>query len=431
MKTILQYLLNFLARAVLKKYRPEIVGITGSVGKTSTKEAVYAVLSGHFNTRRTLKNYNNELGLPLTVFDAETGGRSIARWLKVFGRVLGLLIKRDKNYPEILVLEMGADHPGDIRYLTDLAPCKVGVITAIGPTHVEFFKTVRKIAQEKQIIITHLKRDSTAVLNADDDLIAPMRARTDAEVITYGLGDSADLQAVEIKIDQEMVEGILTTRGTLFKMRYGGALVPVFLPGVVGRQHVYAALAGAAVGLAYGLNLVEAAERLRMYQAPPSRMHLLEGIKYTTLIDDGYNSSPLAAAAALEVLKEMKAGEGGRKIAVLGDMLELGSYTEESHRQIGRKVADAGADFLVTVGERAKVIAEEAKAKGMADDKIVKFGASAEAGRFLQEKIEAGDLILIKGSQGVRMEKITKELMADPLEADKLICRQDEDWKKK
>lgn len=430
MKTILRYILNLLARGVLKKYHPEVVGITGSVGKTSTKEAVYAVLSGQFNTRRTLKNYNNELGLPLTVFEAETGGRSLSRWLKVFVRAFGLLVKRDKNYPEILVLEMGADHPGDIKYLTDLAPCKVGVITAIGPTHVEFFKTVRKIAQEKQIIITHLKRDGTAVLNADDALIAPMRARTDAEVITYGFGDSVDLQVVEVKIDQEMVEGILTTRGTLFKMRYGGSLVPVFLPGVVGRQHVYAALAGAAVGLAYGLNLVEVAERLRLYQAPPSRMRLVEGIKYTMLIDDSYNSSPLAAAAALDVMKEMKAGDGGRKIVVLGDMLELGTYTEESHRQIGRKVVDVGTEFLVTVGERAKIIAEEAKAKGLTDDKIAKFGASAEAGKFLQEKIEAGDLILIKGSQGVRMEKITKELMADPLDADKLVCRQDENWKK-
>lgn len=431
MKFVLQYLLNFLARRILTKYHPEIIGITGSVGKTSTKEAVYVVLNGHFNARRNIKNYNNELGLPLTIVDAESGGKSPIGWLMVFGRAIRLILKRDKNYPEILVLEMGADKPGDIRYLTNMAPCKVGIVTAIGPTHVEFFKTVRKIAQEKQIIVTHLKRDGVAILNGDDELVAPMRTRTEAEVTTFGFNEKVDLRAAEVKVNQFLEKGIMVTNGMNFKIDHGGSLVPVFLPGVVGRQHIYAALAGVAAGLAYGINLVEASDRLQHYVAPPSRMRILDGIKYTTLIDDTYNSSPLAALAALDILSEVQVIEGGRKFVVLGDMLELGSYTEEAHRKVGENVAQLRVDFLVTVGERAKMIAEGAHSKGFDENKIAKFAKSQEAGLFLQEKIKTGDLVLIKGSQGVRMEKIVVEIMADPLKAVESVCRQDEKWLRK
>lgn len=421
MKIILQIILNFLARSVLRRYQPEIIGVTGSVGKTSTKEAIYTVLSGRFNVRRNVGNYNNELGVPLTVLGCESGGRSLWKWLKVFGVWCRLIFGCDKNYPEILVLEMGADHPGDIRYLTDLAPCKVGVITAIGPTHVEFFKTLRKIVQEKQIIITHLKRDNFAILNADDELVSPLRNRTEAEVTTFGFSEKADLQAVEFKVDQENVDGVLQTRGTRFKIKNGGSLVPVFLPGVAGKQHIYAALVGAAAGLIYGLNLLEIAERLRLYNGPPSRMRILDGIKYSILIDDTYNSSPVAAMAALEVLDGLEVMEGGHKIAVLGDMLELGALTEEMHQQVGKRASELKLGWLVTVGERAKIMAAAAKEKGMANERIVSFGNSTDSIEWLKNKVEAGDLVLLKGSRGVRMEKIVLTLLADPTEADKVV----------
>lgn len=431
MKFILQYILNFLARRILAKYHPEVIGITGSVGKTSTKETVYVVLNGRFNVRRNTKNYNNELGVPLTIVGSEGGGKSPIKWLLVFGRALRLIFKRDKNYPDILILEMGADKPGDIRYLTDMAPCKVGIVTAVGPTHVEFFKTVRKIAQEKQIIVTHLKRDGVAILNGDNELVAPMRSRTEAEVITFGFNEKMDLRATEVKVNQFLEKGIMVTNGMNFKIDHGGSLVPVFLPGVVGRQHIYAALAGVAAGLAYGINLVEASGRLQHYAAPPGRMRILDGIKYTSIIDDTYNSSPLAVLAALDILNDVQVIEGGRKFVVLGDMLELGSYTEEAHCKVGEKVAQLKVDFLVTVGERAKMMAEGARGKGFDENKIVKFAKAQEAGLFLQEKIKTGDLVLIKGSQGVRMEKIVVELMAEPLKAEELVCRQDKKWLKR
>lgn len=431
MRIFLQYLLNFLARQVLKKYHPEIVGITGSVGKTSTKEAVFAVLSDRFKVWRNVKNYNNEIGVPLSILGCETGGKSIFKWLGVFLTGGKLIFKRDPHYPEILILEMGADRPGDIRYLTNLAPCKVGVVTSIGPTHVEFFKTIRKIVKEKQIIVTHLKRDAAAVLNADDELVLPLATRTEAEVLTFGFSEKADVSGLEEGVDQELEKGLLVAKGMHFKMRYGGAVVPVFLSQVVGRQHIYAALAAAAVGLSYGLNLLEIAEELRKYQAPPSRMRLVPGIKFTTIIDDSYNSSPLATLAALDVLAGLQVQSGAEKIAVLGDMLELGDLTEEAHREAGKKAVAAGVNYLVTVGERAKFMADEALKSGLSENQIARFNDSQEAGRFLQEKIQTGDVVLVKGSQGVRMEKIVKEIMAEPLEAEKLVCRQEEKWLKK
>lgn len=431
MKYILQFILRLLSRAVLRKYRPEVIGITGSVGKTSTKEAIFAVLAEKFLCRRNVKNYNNEIGLPLTILGTESGGHSVFKWLEIFWSGILLLLKRDKQYPEILILEMGADHPGDIFYLTNLAPCKVGVITAVAQAHTEFFKTVNQVAKEKQIIVTHLEKDGIAILNADDEKVLAMAAKTEAETITFGFGDKAHARAIEFNVIQEANNGVIATLGVNFKIQYGGAIVPVFLPEVVGTQHVYAALAAVAVGLSYGLNLVEISERLRFYNPPVSRMRLVSGINFSTLIDDSYNSSPLAALLALRILSEIKIMEGGRRVAVLGDMLELGAYTSEAHQAVGAKAAELGIDLLIAVGERAKIVAEAARVKGMADSKIVEFTDSESAGKFLRENIHSDDLILIKGSQGVRMEKIVVALMAEPSLATKLVCRQDATWLKK
>lgn len=428
MKYTLQFILRLLAQAVLRKYHPEIIGITGSVGKTSAKEAIFAVLSEKFRCRRNVKNYNNEIGLPLTILGEESGGHSALKWLEIFWRVVVLLARRDKQYPEILILEMGADRPGDIRYLTNLAPCQVGVITAVAQAHTEFFKTINQVAKEKQIIVTHLEKDGVALINADDEKALAMIAKTAAKTITFGFSDKAAVRAMEFNIIQEMEKGFLTTKGVNFKIQHGGAVVPVFLPEVVGTQHVYAALAATAAGLNYGLNLVEISERLRFYNPPASRMRLLSGINFSTIIDDSYNSSPLAALLALRILSEIKIMEGGRRLAVLGDMLELGAYTSEAHQEVGAKATELGIDLLVAVGERAKIVAEAARLRGMAEEKIMEFAASVEAGRFLRENIHAGDLILLKGSQGVRMEKIVVALMAEPSQATKLVCRQDASW---
>lgn len=200
LKSILQAMLNSCAKKIIKKYKPDVVGITGSVGKTSAKEAITAVLSSKFDVRSNFKNYNNEIGLPLTVIGVEkTPGRNLFGWVKVFMKAFSLRFKWNANYPDILVLEMGADKPGDIEYLLEIAPCKVGVLTFIGSAHIEFFKTIKKIAQEKRLIVSHLKEDGFAVLNFDNEMVL-QNAKTKAETITYGFKEGADLQATDVHI---------------------------------------------------------------------------------------------------------------------------------------------------------------------------------------------------------------------------------------
>jgi len=334
---ILEKLLAKLAKAIINKYQPKIVGITGSMGKTSAKEAVYAVLNGKFNVRKNIKNYNNEIGVPLTIIGVETGGRSPIKWGLVFLRAVKLIFTRQKDYPEVLVLEMGADKPGDIGYLVNLFPCDIGVVTKIGPAHMEAFKTVEKITREKQKMVTHLDKDKIAVLNCDDELVRAMHKKVKAKVIFFGYSEEANIRSVDL---HNQGDGMDLT-GIKFKIAYGGSTVPVALPGVVGAHQINSALSAAAVGIALGMNLIEVSEGLKNYKAPKGRMSLVQG-KQTLIIDDTYNSSPRAASAALDALQKLQIEQVERKIAVLGDMLELGDFSEQAHLELGQKAAKRG-----------------------------------------------------------------------------------------
>ena len=423
LKKLLLFKLAFFAKAILKKYRPDIIGVTGSVGKTSAKDAIYTVLAPKFSVRRNVKNYNNEIGLPLTIIGSETGGSSVSDWLGVFAKAIKLLLWRDKKYPGILVLEMGVDRVGDMKYLTSLAPCKVGVVTTVAPVHLEYFKTLEKIAREKSVIVTHLRKDGWAILNGDNEYIMAMAGNIKAKIMTYGFGKDCDISASEVNISQNSEQEVC---GLNFKLSYNGSTVPVLLPNILGEHLIYAALSAAAAAVAYGMNLLEISEALRDFIAPRGRMNLISGIKGTYIIDDTYNAGPDSMEAAINTLGKIKTRAD--KYAVLGDMLELGDYTEEGHRRIGRAIWENGIGYLITVGERAKLIAAEALNCGMDSDNIYSFDNSAEAGRFIQGRIKAGDFILVKGSQGMRMEKATKEIMAEPLRAQELLVRQDKSW---
>lgn len=431
MKKIIEKLLKFFAQKILKKYQPDVVGITGSIGKTSCKEAIFTVLSSEFRTRKNGKNYNNEIGLPLTIIGVESGGKNILKWLGIFLKVAKLLIRRQSDYPEVLILEMGADRPGDIKYLTDFVECKVGVITGVAPVHIEFFDGLEGIAKEKETLARSLSSKAVAVLNFDDPLVVQMTIDLKAKVIGYGFSEEATVRAYEEKVSGQNLshqDGVEAIRGVSFKVSYDGSTVPVFLPMVVGRHSVNAALAAIAVGVAFKLNLVRISENLKQYRPPKGRMNLIDGIKYTLIIDDSYNSSPRPVMAALDVLQQVKLSKERNKFAVLGDMLELGSHTEKSHLEIGRKVAELGINYLITVGRHSLATANAAKGAGMPEDKIFNFDLAEEAGKFLQDRIEQGDLLLIKGSQSMRMEKIVKELMAEPLKAPELLVRQERKW---
>ncbi|MCK4553647.1 UDP-N-acetylmuramoyl-tripeptide--D-alanyl-D-alanine ligase [Candidatus Parcubacteria bacterium] len=417
----------------MAKYKPDIVGITGSVGKTSTKEAIYTVLASKFKVRRNIKNYNNEIGLPLTIIGADSPGRSIIGWYIVFSKALKLILFKDKGYPKILVLEMGVDRPGDMKYLNSIVKCKVGVITSIGPVHLEFFGSINNIQKEKGGLIKNLTKSSWAVLNYDDEKVRQIGNNTEAQILIYGFDEKADVRALSYaeasaskhQVDSENANNLV---GVSFKLSYNGSTVPVLLPKVIGYAAVYAALAGSAVGVAYGLNLVEIVQSLREFKSPRGRMNLVKGIKNTLIIDDTYNSSPQSSISALDVVKKIPLAKSARRFAVLGDMLELGSMSEQGHRQVGKKALKTGINKLIVVGERARDIARGAKDAGMTKDNIFHFSQAEKAGKFIQERISEGDLILVKGSQGARMEKIVKEIMAEPLRAKELLVRQDEQW---
>ena len=426
MKPLIQKILKILAKLILKKYRPEVIGITGSAGKTGAREAIYAVLNAKFKVRRSLKNYNNEIGLPLTVIGAAAPAKSIFGWVKIFFLAGKLLLKQDKNYPKILILEMAADKPGDLNYLTDMVQPQVAVITSIGEAHLENFGSLEKIKQEKSVLIKVIGRQDWAVLNVDDRQIKSLVKETKAKILSYAINNEAEVRGQEIRL-------IFTADalGINFKLASRNTLVPVFLPMVISKAGVYAALAGAAVGIIKGLNLVEISQALKNYSPPSGRMRLISGIKNTYIIDDTYNASPAASILAIETLAGITKNGRENKYAVLGDMLELGKLSQVKHEEVGRAIVKNKIDKLIVVGERSRDIARGAINAGMAEDDIFHFDAIAEAGKFIQERIKSGDIILVKGSQGARMEKVVEEIMAQPLSAGELLVRQGKEWKDK
>lgn len=424
MKRILQLKLKYAAKLILAKYKPDVIGITGSVGKTSTKEAIYKVLSSKNNVRRNVKNYNNEFGLPLTIIGADSPGRNIFGWFLVFFKALKLILFKDKNYPQILVLEMGIDHPGDMKYLNSIVECKFGVVTTVGTVHAENFDSLEELRKEKAELIKNVLKGGWSIINYDDESTRKMINESKAKVLTYGLDAKAQIKAQEINFSFQE-EGL---KGLSFKMLYNGSVVPMMLPNVLSRSSVYNALAAAAVGVAYGMNLIDISTALRDFLPPQGRMNLIPGVKNTIIVDDSYNAEPKSMKAALETLKMIPKKDDARKFAVLGDMLELGKYSEEKHREIGQEVVVSDADKLIVVGERARDIARGAESAGMKRDDIFQFSNSEEAGKFIQNRIKQNDIILVKGSQGARMEKIVKEIMAEPLRAPELLVRQGKSW---
>lgn len=425
MKNILRLILKLSAKAILARYHPDIIGITGSVGKTSAKEAVFAVLSHKQDRiRQNIKNYNNEIGLPLTIIGSETAGRNWFGWMRIFFKAFMLIIKEDKTYPRIMILEMGIDRPGDMEYLSGIVKCRIGIETMIGPAHLQYFGTVDRIIKEKEILLNHLLPGGWAVVNYDNIHTRQMAAGIKHKSISYGLDAKADVRAQEA--DFSYMEGSL--QGISFKLAYNGSFVPVLLPGALSSAAVYAALAGACVGIIYGMNLVEISQALREFILPPGRMRLISGQKGTLIADDSYNASPQSMLSALENFKKIPATAGSRKWAVLGDMLELGLLSESSHLEAGRLLAKLKIDRLITVGELAQGIGQGALKQGMGADNIFCLADPVTAGKLLAEKIQAGDMILVKGSQAARMEKVVHAIMAEPEKAGELLARQEGRW---
>ncbi|MES2953397.1 MAG: UDP-N-acetylmuramoyl-tripeptide--D-alanyl-D-alanine ligase [Patescibacteria group bacterium] len=426
LKSIVSRILIWESKKVLARYKPRVVAITGSVGKTSTKDVVAHVLGSRFKVRKSEKSFNSEIGLPLTVLGLPNAWSNPLGWVANILHGLSLILF-PHDYPEMLVLEVGADRPGDIRRVaTWLAP-EMSIITYIGalPVHVEFFPSPKDLADEKGSLARAAGKGKILLLNNDDEVVRGMKEGSEATVLTYGFGPGADLAASEQHLYYEKGGEHDVPAGTIFTVLYEGQSYAVRLPHGVGRQAVYGALAAFAAGTQLGIDPEHVIAALLTFEGPPGRMKLLPGIKKTLIVDDTYNASPVAVEAALEVLGGIEMP--GRKIAVLGDMMELGKYTIDAHKAAGFQVA-RNAEYLFTVGQRARFIADGALAEGMKESKIKSYDDSRAAGLALQDFLKKGDLVLVKGSQYVRMERAVLEVMAEPERAEQLLVRQEKEW---
>lgn len=429
MKDSLYSYLGSCARKAILRERPRIIAIAGSVGKSSTKEAIACALGAGeagSSVRASSKNYNNELGVPLTVFDLPAPRRSVIAWITLLLRATACRFGFQHIGATTLVLEFGTDHPGDIDKLTHIAPPDVAVLTAIAPEHTEFFGSLEGVAKEERRLIAGLRPDGIAILNADDPEVQKARHETKASVVTFGEGETADVRLVSVTISVD--EQDVASSGLDVSIVALGLAARFRIQGTFGKPQALASAAALAVVHSLDIDFHDAAERLAEFGGVAGRTRIIEGIKRTTLLDDSYNSSPLAALSAINDLASYPVAQDSRRIAALGDMLELGALAESSHADLGRSVATNGIDMLVACGTLAHVIADAAVQAGMSKDRVFVFPKSPEAGLFIQERLRSGDVVLIKGSQGARMEKITKELMAHPEHAAQLIVRQTPEW---
>lgn len=428
LKKIVVAVLTWEAKLALKRHAPKVIAVTGNVGKTSTKDAIYAVVSRAFSTRKSQKSMNSEFGLPLTILGLDTAWSSAGGWVKNLwkGFVVALF---SKDFPQWLVLEVGADHPGDIKSVAEWLSLDIVVLTRMSdvPVHVEFFKDAGEVLREKMFLAQALGPEGTLIVNADDPLFMKvvedmMAAGKTVHKITYGQNAGANIVIRDSHV--EYGDGALP-------LPIGQAATlgqdKIVLQGVLGAHLIYSAAAACAVASALGIEK-EVRGAFGEFETPKGRMRILPGILKSAIIDDTYNSSPIACVEALKALGGLSIR--GRKVAALADMKELGDNTEAAHRAIG-KLAFEYLHTLVTVGEAAKFIAAGAREAGMTADRIHSFATSEEAAGALADMVRAGDVVLVKGSQSMRMERASKALLEDQSWAEELLVRQEEEWMKR
>jgi len=387
----LQSYLRFFAKIYLKRAKPKIVAVTGSVGKTSTKEAIFEVLKIKFgkNVRKSEGNLNNETGVPLAILGFRKSPEKFWQWL---GIILTAKLRAlfGKKY-QILVLEMAADKPGDIKYLVSFARPDIAVLTSIGLAHLEAFGSIEKIVLEKTCLLQALKAPGFAVLNLDDEKIKAISGNGQWQQKTYALQSEADVEARNITTEIEDFRALTNFQVVINSKTKFRVSTPT-----LGRSaNVSSALAAVAVAEILGLDQEAMVKGLANFRTGKRRMEVVEGRNKSIILDDSYNANPLSMRTALDTLKTLpRPPANARKIAVLGDMLEIGKISEEAHRLIGEYAREI-ADEVFSVGDLAK--GYQAKKH---------FNHSEEAGEYLLSKILPGDIILIKASRAIGLEKI-------------------------
>jgi UDP-N-acetylmuramoyl-tripeptide--D-alanyl-D-alanine ligase len=416
-RNVVVSILTFEARMVLHYHNPRVIVVSGSVGKTTTKDMLYAALAGSVHVRKSEKSFNSEIGVPLTILGLPNARMSFLGWLENIIHGIGVVLQ--KQYPDVLVLEVGADHPGDLRRLRWLAP-SVTVFTRFPdvPAHVEFFSSPEAVIEEKREMRRALREDGTLCINADDVNMQEEPISETQQRISYGYAESATVQMKEYA-HTYTTEGRIS--GGSVRVTYGKEEQSVQLAGVLGAHYAYSI--GAAIAVAcdvFRIPMATATSRLSAQSASvyaPGRMRILTGIHGSTLIDDTYNASPAAVRGMIETLKEIPTQQ--RKIVVLGDMMELGNYAARAHRKAGEQVAEF-ADLFVAVGARMKEALHAAQQTG--NCRTVWFPDAVQAGEFLRDEVGQGDVIALKGSRhAIRMERAVKVLLANKEEEQWLV----------
>lgn len=354
-----------------KKFILPVIGITGSNGKTTTKEMLASLMLQTGPVLKNEGNLNNHIGVPLTL-------------LKMAG------------HHKAAIIEMGMSGLGEIRTLARLALPSVGVITNISAAHLQFLGSTDTVAEAKGELLQTMRSDGTAVLNADDRYFTTLRNKYPGRVLSFGIEQPADIRASDIRQARDLTDMTLHADGRSVQVRLR----------TVGRHNVHNALAAAAAALAAGLPLENVKFGLEEFR-PVAMRSELKDVKGRTVLADYYNANPASMRAALETLASLKTGK--RAIAVLGDMLELGDAAAGSHHAIGDAAAKLGIDLMITVGPLAKHIAEGAVAAGMARDRVLEAGTTSRAAALLTEHSRPGDMVLIKGSRGMKMETILED----------------------
>lgn len=419
LKSIAVFFLAFFARRVVRRYHPKIIMVTGSVGKTSTKDAIATILSPHFYVRKSEKSFNTEFGVPFTILGVGNPWRNPLAWLSIIRSGLALLLLPN-HYPNLLVLETGADKPGDLARVLKIATPDAVVVTRLPeiPVHVEAYTSPEAVQEEEFSPAYALAPAAPLIIPADDSYAFDKAFNTPAKVTTYGTSTDAGVYISDIGFYEE--EGKVV--GMQAKVKINEEEGELVVKGSVGKTQVLPLAAALATALAFEIPLSKALKALEEYEPPAGRGRLLKGKKGSVLIDDSYNSSPAAVEEALETLKSFPHAK--RRIAILGDMLELGRYSVMEHERIGA-LADVSADVIVAVGVRARALATNAK---QAEVKL--FDDAISATKALPETLQEGDVILIKGSQSIRTERIVEALLAERSDVIKLV-RQEGGWKKK
>ncbi|HEC93832.1 MAG TPA: UDP-N-acetylmuramoyl-tripeptide--D-alanyl-D-alanine ligase [Candidatus Kaiserbacteria bacterium] len=432
LRTFIASLLATLSSGIIRKYKPTVIMVTGSVGKTSTKDAIAAALSEMYFLRKSEKSHNTEFGVPFTIIGVENPWRNIFAWIRVFQEAFTLLLLPN-HYPKMLVLEVGAGKPGDITDLLHMITPDIVVVTRLPevPVHVEAYVSPQAVREEEFMPAYALAPAAPLIISADDLYARDMALRLPVRTITYGMNEDAQvhIEHPDFLIEDGRVRGMQAQVSVNGVNGVNGAprtaTGTVAVRGALGRQQLFAPVSALAVAVALSTSIDSALAGLSAYTPPPGRGRILDGVQGSIIVDESYNASPVAVVESLSTLRDIT--PTSRRIAVLGDMLELGRYSVSEHARIGELVAHC-ADLLITVGVRAQGIAHSAQEAGLNVKNIHICNTVQEASDILSKLAHPNDIFLVKGSQSVRLERVVKTLLKNPGDS-VYLPRQDRQWK--